>query len=100
MSVHVTTQLKTRPEHTNTVIAATSQAIQHSLEHEGCEAIHLRQDQDDPANIVSFTQWATRQNYEDYLAWRTETGMTDESDELLTEPLIIAYFNDLVSLTR
>ena len=81
MSVHVTTQLKTRPEHTDEVITALSEALPHSLQHEGCEAIHLRQDQDDPTNIVSFTQWATRQNYEDYLAWRTETGMTDEIDQ-------------------
>jgi quinol monooxygenase YgiN len=65
MSVHVTTQLRTRPEHTETVIAALCQALPHSLQHEGCEAIHLRQDQDDPANIISFTQWATRKNYED-----------------------------------
>ena len=100
MSVHVTTQLKTRAEHTERVVAALSEALPHSLQHEGCEAIHLRQDQDDPTNIVSFTQWASRQNYEDYLAWRTETGMTDEIDELLTEPLSIRYFDDIVSLTR
>ena len=48
MSVHVTTQLKTRAEHTEQVVAALSEALPHSLQHEGCEAIHLRQDQDDP----------------------------------------------------
>jgi hypothetical protein len=52
-----------------------------------------------PQHIVAFARWATRQNYEDYLAWRTETGMTDEIDALLTEPLIIKYFDDLVSIT-
>ena len=46
MSVHVTTQIKTRSEHTEQVIAALSEALPHSLQHEGCEAIHLRQDQD------------------------------------------------------
>ena len=100
MSVHVTTQMKTRADHTDQVLAALREALPHSLQHEGCEAIRLRQDQDDPTNIVSFTQWASRQNYEDYLAWRTETGMTDEIDAMLTEPLIIGYFDDLVSITR
>ena len=100
MSVHVTTQLKTRAGRTDQIVAALSEALPHSLQHEGCEAIHLRQDQDDPTNIVSFTQWATRKNYEDYLAWRTETGMTDEIDAMLTDPLIIGYFDDLVSITR
>ena len=100
MSVHVATQLKTQAEHTERVVAALSEALPHSLQHEGCEAIHLRQDLDDPTNIVSFTQWASRQNYEDYLAWRTETGMTDKIDQLLTEPLSIKYFDDIGSLTR
>jgi quinol monooxygenase YgiN len=100
MSVHVTTQMKTRAEHTNQVIDALREALPHSLQHEGCEAIHLRQEQDNPSNIVSFTQWATRKHYEDYLAWRTETGMTDAIDAMLTEPLIIGYFDDLVSITR
>jgi quinol monooxygenase YgiN len=39
MSVHVTTELKTRPEHTEAVIAALSEALLHSLTHDGCEAI-------------------------------------------------------------
>ena len=100
MSVHVTTQMKTRPEHTNQVIDALREALPDSLQHNGCEAIHLRQEQDNPSNIVSFTQWASRRHYEEYLAWRTETGLTDEIDAMLTEPLIIGYFDDLVSITR
>ena len=100
MSVHVTTELKTRPEHTEDVVKALSEALPHSLEHNGCEAIHLRRSQDDPAHIVSFTQWSERQDYENYLAWRTETGMTDDIEDMLTEPLIIEYFDDIISLTR
>jgi quinol monooxygenase YgiN len=100
MSVHVTTELRTKPEHTEEVVAALSEALPHSLEHGGCEAIHLRRDQDDPSHIVSFTQWTNRRDYESYLAWRTETGMTDDIEEMLTEPLIIGYFDDIVSLTR
>ncbi len=67
-----------RREHAEAVIAALSEALPHSLEHDGCEAIHLRRSQDDLSHVVSFTQWTRRQDYENYLAWRTETGMTDE----------------------
>jgi quinol monooxygenase YgiN len=70
------------------------------LNHDGCEAIHLRRDQDDPTRIVSFTQWASRRHYEDYLAWRTDAELTDEIGELLTEPISIAYFDDIVTVTR
>jgi quinol monooxygenase YgiN len=100
MSVHATIELRTRPEHTQAVVDTLSAALPHSLEHDGCEAIDLRRDQDDQTRLVSFTQWASRRDYENYLAWRTETGMTDEIDELLSEPLIIAYFDDIVSIAR
>jgi quinol monooxygenase YgiN len=82
MNVQVTTELHTRPEHAQTLVDALRSALPHSLEHDRCEAIHLRCDQGDPTRLVSSTQWASRRNYEKYLAWRTETGMIDEIDEL------------------
>lgn len=72
MSVHITTELKTRPVHTEQVVNKLREALPESIECDGCEAIHVRRDQDDPTHIVSFTQWARRQDYENYLAWRTE----------------------------
>jgi hypothetical protein len=49
---------------------------------------------------VSFTQWSTRQHYVDYLGWRTESGLTDELGHMLTEPMSIEYFDDVVSVSR
>ncbi|HZC11182.1 MAG TPA: antibiotic biosynthesis monooxygenase family protein [Mycobacterium sp.] len=100
MSTHVVTIQKARPEKVDEVIGMLTQALPDSFTHDGCEAIHLRRDQDDPTRIVSFTQWATRQHYVDYLAWRTEMGMTDEIGAMLTEPMAVEYFDDIVSLVR
>jgi quinol monooxygenase YgiN len=100
MSVHVVTEHNARPEHTGQVVDTLREALPDSLAHDGCEAIHLRRDQDNPTRIVSFTQWASRRHYQDYLAWRTDTGLKDEIGELLSEPISIAYFDDIVSLTR
>lgn len=100
MSTHVVTALRARPEFADTLINLLSRILRESLAHTGCEAIHLRRDQDDPAHIVSFTQWATRQDYLEYLAWRTDTGTTGDVGELLAEPMSIEYFDDLVSVTR
>ena len=83
MSVYVTTDLKTRPECTEQAINKLRSVLEESLQSEGCEAIHLRRDQDDPTHIVSFTQWARREDYENYLAWRTEAGFRAEVNELL-----------------
>jgi quinol monooxygenase YgiN len=67
MSTHVVTTQKARPDKADELVAILTQVLPESLAHDGCEAIHLRRDQDDPTRIVSFTQWATRQHYVDYL---------------------------------
>ena len=100
MSTNVVSTLRARTDTADEVVALLTRALPDSLAHDGCEAIHLRRDQDDPSHIVSFTQWATRQHYVDYLAWRTETGMTDEIGKMLAEPMSIEYFDDIVSLVR
>jgi hypothetical protein len=91
MSVHVTTNLQTRPECTEQAIDKVRGVLEESRQ---------RRDQDDPAHIVSFTRWARRQDYEDELAWRTEAGCRGGMNELLNEPQTFAFSDDIVSLTR
>jgi hypothetical protein len=51
-------------------------------------------------SFATFTQWAQREDYENYLAWRTETGFRGEMNELLTEPQTFTLYDDIVSLIR
>jgi len=66
-----------------------------SLKHEGCEVIRILRDQDDADHVAGFTQWTERRNYENYLAWRTEQGFTDTFEAMLTEPLVIHYYDEV-----
>jgi quinol monooxygenase YgiN len=100
MSVHVATEFKVRPESTELLVNTLREVLPDSLSHDGCEAIFLRRDQDDPNHIVSFTQWASRHHYEEYLAWRTDSSLTDERGDLLTEPMSIEYFDEIITVTR
>ena len=43
----------------------------------GCEMIETYTDQDNPDLIVLWEKWATRGDYEAYLAWRLENGMLE-----------------------
>lgn len=43
----------------------------------GNEGIETYSDQDDPDLVVLWEKWATRADYEAYLAWRMETGLMD-----------------------
>ncbi len=44
---------------------------------EGCESIETYVDQDNPDHVYIWEKWASRENYEAYLAWRLESGMLD-----------------------
>ena len=44
---------------------------------EGCESVETYTDSDNPDRILLWEKWATRENQEAYLAWRTETGMVE-----------------------
>ena len=44
---------------------------------EGCESVETYSGQDDSDLIILWEKWATRANYDTYLAWRTETGLMD-----------------------
>ena len=44
---------------------------------EGSESIETYIDQDNPDHVILWEKWATRENYEAYLAWRMETGMLE-----------------------
>ena len=54
--------------------------------YDGCIYIYVTKDQDNPAQAVIVELWETREHYEKYLAWRTETGVMDELAELMENP--------------
>jgi quinol monooxygenase YgiN len=66
-----------------------------SLEHAGCQTIRIVRDQDDPDHVAGVTTWTERQNYVDYLDWRTRNGFTDTFEAMLTQPLLIRYYDEL-----
>jgi quinol monooxygenase YgiN len=95
MSTHVVTEFHTKPDQADGLIAELSRQIPDSRVHDGCEDISLRRNEDDPANIISFTRWATRGHYEAYLDWRTARGDTDTVSQFLAQPMSIRYFDEI-----
>jgi quinol monooxygenase YgiN len=54
---------------------------------EGCEDISILQSQEDPHLLVILEQWDTRENYDAYYTWRTETGAIALINSQCTRPL-------------
>ena len=95
MSINIITQFKTKPGRSADLIALISEWLPESLEQPGCEEVAIRQNQDDPDDIISAQKWASRQHYERYVAWRTEQGVTAKFNELLVGGIQVRYFNDI-----
>jgi quinol monooxygenase YgiN len=60
---------------------------------DGCRSVEVTTNLDDSDNLVLVEHWATRQHYENYLAWRQQRGDLDKLAEALAEPPSIRYFD-------
>lgn len=95
MSVNIITQFKTKPGRAGDLIALIRKLLAESLQQSGCEEVAIRQNQDEPDDIISAQKWASRHHYEAYMASRTKHGVTAQFDELLTGDMQVRYFNDI-----
>ena len=95
MSTIVTNEFHATKGRGNDVLALLLTLAPESNGQPGCEFISIRRNQDDPENVIGDTRWATRQHYDDYLAWRTENGFTATFDDMLAEPMLIRYYDEI-----
>jgi quinol monooxygenase YgiN len=93
MSTLVTNELFAQPGRGDDVAALLLEILGESLQRDGCEAIRILRDQDDPEHVAGFTQWTERRNFEHYLTWRTEHGFSDTFEAMLTRPFVIHYYD-------
>jgi quinol monooxygenase YgiN len=95
MSVNIITQFKTKPGRASDLIALISKLLPESLQQPGCEEVAIRQNQDEPDDVISAQKWTSRHHYESYMAWRTKNGVTAQFNELLMGDMQVRYFNDI-----
>jgi quinol monooxygenase YgiN len=99
LSTVVITQLFAQPGRGDDVERLLLEVLGDSLKHEGCETISIIRDQDGPDHVAGVTRWRERRNYQDYLAWRTERGFTTTFEDMLTQPLVINFYDESYSGT-
>jgi len=64
---------------------------------DGCVSVAVTRNQDDPLNFAFVELWDSRQHYERYFAWRTETGVLDQLAALVDGEATFRFF-DIVGL--
>lgn len=93
MSVTVVLEFKVQPDKADTVVEFLRKALPATRAYAGFESLTLHRDQDDPSAFLIWEQWATRGQYDAYLAWRTESGTLNEFVELLAGPPSFRFFD-------
>jgi quinol monooxygenase YgiN len=95
MSINIITEFKAKDGRADDLIALLMKLLPESLEHGGAEEICIRQNQDDPNDIISAQRWASREVYLSYRSWRSETGVTERIGATLRAPIVVRFFNDV-----
>jgi quinol monooxygenase YgiN len=92
MSTIVLLEMQVKPEAVDEMKAFLKKALPDTRAYDGCQGLDLYGNIDDTGNLVAYERWASRQHYEKYLAWRTETGVADQLGAMLAAPPSIRYF--------
>lgn len=96
MACTVLLELKVKPECVDDTLAGLAGLLPETRQYEGCIEVYAHQDQDDPTTILAIEQWDSREAYEKYFAWRTETGVIDALAAWVSAPPSIRYFDKKV----
>ena len=52
-------------------------ALEETRAFDGCESIETYVDADNPDHVILWEKWASREQYEAYIAWRMATGFVE-----------------------
>jgi quinol monooxygenase YgiN len=92
MSAMVLLEMQVKPEAVTEVKTLLKQLLPDTRAYAGCQGIDIYGNLDDTGNLVFYERWDTREHYQKYLAWRTETGVLDQLSAKLVAPPKIRYY--------
>lgn len=96
MGINIITEFKAKEGQEGDLIELLRKLLPESLQHGGAEEISIRQNQDDPSDIISAQRWESRDTYVSYFQWRTDDGVTAQFEEMLRAPIVVRFFNEVL----
>lgn len=95
MAVTVVLRLQVKPECVDEIAADFAENLPDTRAYDGCHELVAYRNRDNPADIIEVQRWESRDHYEQYIAWRTETGMADHLISMLSGPPEIQYYDSI-----
>ncbi len=93
MAVRVVVEAKAKPGTGNELVGFFRSILAETRAHEGCMSVDTLQNCDDADNVLLAATWETREQYEKYLAWQRERGVSGRLMEHLAETPTIRFFD-------
>jgi len=93
MTTAVTIDLSIDPKRKEEFLNFIAEIAPDTRAYDGCVLFDIWADQDNPARVLFYEIWDSREHQERYLAWRTETGLMDKLGPFLAAPPVISYYD-------
>lgn len=92
MSVLVLLEAPVKSDEVANIKSYLTELLPESRAYDGCQSMEVYFNKEDGSNMVMVEQWDSRAAHEQYLGWRTETGVMDKLGAMLAGPPSIRYF--------
>ena len=93
MSIVVFLEFRVKPEAIEETKAFFKKILPDTRAYAGCQGLDVYTNADDPTNFVFHERWQSKEHYQTYFAWRTESGSMDAFGSKLAGPPSVRYFN-------
>ena len=85
--------MQVKPEAVDGVKASFKDLLPDTRAYDGCQGLDVYEDLDQSGHLVLYERWDSKEHYQRYLSWRTETGAMEQLSKALVGPPSIKYFD-------
>ncbi len=93
MTCQVILEFKAKADEIENIRNYMREILPDTRSYDGCVGLNITQNMDDPTSFAVVEQWDTRQHYEAYLQWRTDTGVLGKLAEKMDGEPSIRFFS-------
>jgi len=92
MSVTVLVDMQIKPEAVEEMKSLLKKILPDTRAYDGCQSVDIYGNVDDSGNLVFYERWDSRKHHESYNAWRSKSGILDQTAAWLAGRPSIRYF--------
>ncbi len=96
MNVTVLVEWQIKPDKITAVKQLLQETFTSTMGYEGCDRYQVYEDRDNPGKIVLLTEWDSREQYANYMAWRRDTGVLAKFAQTFNNPPNITYLGSIL----